>query len=272
MKLELFSANASGNVTLFVTSPVSRKEYGLYAQKLLANPSLGGEQVAYIIQESNPRWDGKFEMCGMEFCCNATRSFGLKLALEEEKNQGHRTMPSVLRICASGMDQILTVAANTKTMETSVLLPPPLSLSKKSIKLGSNFINATVVELEGIMHVVLMDIPYDNTIVDVIRHIVMKDYNPMAVGVLFYNQISQSMFPAVYVRDVDTTYLEGSCGSGTAALAAALSYEKTDGTHYYSFQQPVGSLSSSVVKKDGHLVSVSVEGPIILSPSITVEI
>jgi len=272
MELKIFSANASGNVTLFVTTPVERIKYGAFAQRLLNDPELNGEQVAYIVPDSNPSWDGKFEMCGLEFCCNATRSFGLYLALSQRKQNNLAANEFSVKVHASGMREIMTVSGNLKTRWVSVLLPPPLSIARRTILIQRQSIQCTMVEMDGIGHVVLMDLEFDDSLADSIHEIFQKESDPVAMGVLFYNSIDKSMIPVVYVREVETKFLEGSCGSGTAALACALSYEKPDGRYRYDTKQPQGELSSEAIIKDGRVTSVTVDGIIDIEPIKTVVI
>ena len=57
--------------------------------------------------------------------------------------------------------------------------------------------------------------------------------------------------PVVYVKDVDTTYFEGSCGSGTTACAAAFGLEKGEGIHHFVFPQPAGTIEATAVIAGG---------------------
>ncbi len=55
------------------------------------------------------------------------------------------------------------------------------------------------------------------------------------MGVMFYDTARNVLTPVVYVKDVDTTYFEGSCGSGSTAVAAAFCQEERSGTFsFYS--------------------------------------
>jgi diaminopimelate epimerase len=78
------------------------------------------------------------------------------------------------------------------------------------------------------------------------------------------------MTPVVYVKDVDTTYFEGSCASGTLAAAYAVGTIKDDGIHELTMQQPGGILNAKVIKKEGHIENIYLNGPITLSDVITI--
>jgi diaminopimelate epimerase len=79
------------------------------------------------------------------------------------------------------------------------------------------------------------------------------------------------MIPVVYVRDVDTTYFEGSCGSGTTACAAAFGTIMGDGTHNFSFPQPAGTIDSTIEIYKGKIQTVTIEG-IVTYKELEVEI
>jgi diaminopimelate epimerase len=80
------------------------------------------------------------------------------------------------------------------------------------------------------------------------------------------------MTPVVYVRDVNTVYHEGSCGSGTVALAVSLSKATKYGDSFYNIKQPSGSIESIVHMDDGKPTSVTIGGPVSLSEDIILNI
>ena len=117
----------------------------------------------------------------------------------------------------------------------------------------------------------------------------MKKYNPPAIGVMFWNSEEEKLTPAVYVRDVDTTYFEGSCGSGSTACAIVFGLRQGKGSHSFSFAQPAGTIEAECVitKADGSeasalpgsliygglkLESVFIEGKVSLSEPVQVEV
>jgi hypothetical protein len=71
--------------------------------------------------------------------------------------------------------------------------------------------------------------------------------------------------PVVYVSAVDTTYFEGSCGSGTTALCTALSTGRPDGTYTYDVHQPRGTIRCSCTVRSGSVTDVCIEGPVSIS-------
>ena len=228
-KIKIIVADPAGNITIFVKDHFDRSEYTQVARQLLEMKELRGEQVAFILDTSScGRAQGKMEMCGLEFCGNASRSFGLIKA----KELGIEGKGSVF-VDVSGCDEILTVDVNTESSYTKVKMPNPVGLSK--IDLSSLAIGDAVgrgdavpaVDFGGILHVILRGIPATEKNFAAIKDLIMAKYNPPALGVMFCSSDIKkdggasicTMTPVVYVKDVDTTYFEGSCGSGTTACA-----------------------------------------------------
>ena len=110
------------------------------------------------------------------------------------------------------------------------------------------------------------------------------------MGVMFWNTKEDFLTPVVYVRDVDTTYYEGSCGSGSTACCIAFGLEAGEGNHFYNFRQPAGTIEAScVISKvdsrnesavlpnsliygDLRVESVFIEGEVSLSEPVKIEI
>ena len=89
-------------------------------------------------------------------------------------------------------------------------------------------------------------------------------YAPPAMGVMFFDSEKNFLTPVVYVRDVDTTYFEGSCGTGSTAVAAAFTTEEKSGTFQFELQQPAGIIISTIEKAHGEIKTIYIQGPIVL--------
>ena len=289
-KVKIIVANPAGNITIFVKDHFEREMYPKVAGQLLAMDDLNGEQVAFILDTpSCGRAEGKMEMCGLEFCGNGSRSFGLIKA----KEMGIKGKGSVF-VDVSGCDEILTIEVDTETDYTKVKMPAPVRMSK--IDLSPLAIGATaatadmsevpVVDFGGILHVVLCGVPATKENFEIIKEFIMAKFNPPALGVMFCERnieetgiqadagktIQCPMVPVVYVKDVDTTYFEGSCGSGTTACAAAFGLKHGDGIHHFVFPQPAGTIESTAHISGGRIEKIFIEGKVELSPEMEVEI
>lgn len=278
-KINIIVADPAGNITIFVKDRFGREDYQNVATQLLAMEELKGEQVAFILDVPEcGRAEGRMEMCGLEFCGNASRSYGLIRAHE----MGICGEGKVF-IDISGCNEILTVDVNTETGFTKVKMPLPVSMTEfdlSKLPIDDLKVNpmaemllrrASLVNFGGIVHVVLSDIQAKPETFELIKDVVMEKYNPPAIGVMFCDSRENKMIPVVYVRDVDTTYFEGSCGSGTTACAAAFGTIMGDGTHNFSFPQPAGNIDSTIEIYKGKIQKVTIEG-IVTFKELEVEI
>jgi len=259
-EIDIIVANPSGNITIFVKTPVPRSEYQTVAAQLLAMEELKGEQVAFILQEPTlPGIDGAMEMCGLEFCGNASRSFALLLAQEAgDTGQVKKTVK------VSGCDEPLTVELNMDTQCAKVRMPNPISCEKKQ--------ECTIVDFGGILHIIVEDLPPEEEIFNLLRDRVYSQMNPPAMGVMFWDTAEKRLTPVVYVKDVDTTYFEGSCGSGTTAMAAAFSLGQPDGVYTWTIPQPAGTIEAAAAVKDGRAAELYIDSPVQLGPMQSVEV
>ena len=255
-KINITVADPAGNITVFVNDFFPRNEYQHIAKKILDIPELKAEQVAFVTP-ADDNCDGSFEMCGLEFCGNATRSFGLITACRLERDGD-------FIIKASGADKPLTVNVQRESSYTKVFMPLPCGIDKTD--------NGTLVDLGGIVHLDTDIYSPTEENFAALKESFYSDNDAPAFGVMFCAKNSSSMIPAVYVKDVDTTYFEGSCGSGTTACSAAFSLVKADGTYTYELVQPEGTIISSVTISDGSITAVTIEGAVGLKENIEIEI
>ena len=251
--IEIIPADPAGNKTIFVTTHVERSSYQTIASFLLSLDEYEAEQVAFILP------DGSMEMCGMEFCGNASRTYGLIYANEAGlKGDGYVT------INVSGCAHPLNVQVNTDTNYTKIGMPAPISIE--------DYNNDILVNLGGIIHLVTTDKKADPNTFQRLKNRLLNEFNPPALGVLFYEPYSGELTPVVYVADVDSTYFEGSCASGTVAVAAAMTRDMPDGEASFTVKQPKGTLTASIKKRQNSIESVSIEGPVIVEDAIIIEL
>ena len=249
--ITIIPADPAGNKTIFVITPVERSSYQTVASFLLSLDEYEAEQVAFILP------DGSMEMCGLEFCGNASRTYGLIRA----KELGAAGSGSVY-INVSGCDHPLNVEFNTDTDWTKIDMPKPVSISEYN---GDILVN-----LGGIMHLVTTSKKADPNTFQRLKNRLMKEFNPPALGVMFYNPDTCELTPVVYVADVDSTYFEGSCASGSVAVACAMTRSMADGDASFILKQPKGTLTAAIKKRQNKIVSVSIEGPVIIEEAVCV--
>ena len=246
-------ADASGNITIFVLDKFQRTQYQDIATQLLSMEALGGEQVAFVTGESS------MDMCGLEFCGNASRSFALMLA-EERQIEG----TAKIQIQVSGCNEILGVDVDPANSYTRIKMPLPVSVIHME-HTGLEFLDgACLVDLDGIMHAVVTDIEPSEENFVLAKDYVNANYAPPAMGVMFFDSEKNFLTPVVYVRDVDTTYFEGSCGTGSTAVAAAFTTEEKSGIFQFELTQPAGMIIATIEKAHGEMKNIYIQGPIIL--------
>lgn len=275
-KIDIVVAYPSGNITIMVLTPIDRSDYKEVARKLLDMKELNGEQVAYILppkttETSNSTIGEQYpemEMCGLEFCGNASRAFAYYTAL----NAPEKKEKTAVKV--SGCDHPLTAKIDYQTGNIEMEMPIPVSYKLFSAKELSLQKDGILVNIDGISHLILQDIPPMYETFENLKDFIYENYdcNLPAFGVMFCDTVNDLMTPAVYVKDVDTTYFEGSCASGTVAASFALTKSMSDGIHNFKFEQPEGTLYSTVIKKQGRTEQILLKGIITLSEKITVEI
>lgn len=278
--IRIIPADPAGNKTIFVTTPVDRSNYQKVASFLLSLEEFEAEQVAFILPSEQPapseaehaageggmldtadapRPVGVMEMCGLEFCGNASRTFALiharNLGLEGEHD---------IDINVSGCEELLQVRVNTETNHTRINMPAPHTVM--------SYNGDILVDMGGIMHLVTTDKKADPNVFQRLKNRLMNEFHPPALGVMFYDNETGEMTPVVYVADVDSTYFEGSCASGTVAAAAALTMDSSDGEYSFTIRQPKGALTAVIKKRQNSIESVSIEGPVIIDGEVTVEL
>ncbi|MCI6012288.1 MAG: hypothetical protein MRZ97_05785 [Firmicutes bacterium] len=277
--LSIQIADPSGNITIFVRTPVERRYYQQVAEQLLMEEDYGAEQVAFILPPSSasqnvsagdPGVDGSMEMCGLEFCGNASRAFALMLA-RETGCSGRVTK----KIRVSGCADPLTVELDMEKSRAKIRMPDPLSCEVQG--------DRTVVDLGGILHIITESpkLPGQTEeevqtameqIFGKIRSEVYRKMNPPALGVMFWDSTEKKLTPVVYVKDVETIYFEGSCGSGTTACAAAFSMGKPDGVYEWSVPQPAGIIDVTAEVKDGRAQAIYIDSQVKLGEIMTTEV
>lgn len=262
MKMTLVRADPAGNITALVTTPVDRQDYTAVSTYILQQGIVQAQQVGFF---TAPQIGGavRLEMMGGEFCGNALRSAGLYWAW----SQGLRGTCSI-EVEISGARWPLTVTVQPESGFASAQMPLP-KLMEEHILYGQRY--APVV-LEGIVHLVC-DVPLQE--LEALERTMAEAcvrFHQKACGILFFDAQAQRMTPVVYVAGTGSIVYEGSCASGTTALAAVLAHRAGDGLHSYPVRQPGGEITALVRKSGGRITEVSIGGPVGLSEEMEVDI
>ena len=256
MKLKLCAADPAGNVTLLVETPVPKEQYHTVANRLLALPELGGEQVGFLTE---PRMGGaiRLEMMGGEFCGNAARCAGYYHA----RKTGCGRLVSVE---ISGCGDVLQVEVD----EDSAWAEMPIPMAVGPVEVAG--LPMTAVRFEGIVHLVASMAPLPRErVAELLPSLAMR-FSAPAVGLMFLE--GDGMTPAVYVRETDSLFWENSCASGSAAVACAMTAWEPDGIFRQVLLQPGGTISTEVIRRNGCTVSLRIGGKVTVGAPKTVEL
>jgi diaminopimelate epimerase len=219
---------ADGNATAIklLESSLARKEYADNGTKLMSETKkYNVEQCGFLIASDN-----HFEMSGGEFCGNAARSAAMLLYQIKGGPNFEFTMSgfpnpikATVKATKDNKYDVTCVFPGLKTQTT-----PVQALGKKAI----------LVDLGGIVHVVIED-EFPTNDYEAQHRQIIEDLNLTsrdAVGVCWINRKDDIviMHPVVWVRDIDSFFYEGSCGSGTIAVGKV--------TNVNSVVQPTGQV------------------------------
>jgi diaminopimelate epimerase len=164
----------------------------------------------------------------------------------------------------SGIEKPLEVFVDTQNNFTRAFMPLPekMELIPKGTIMDCPQI--LKVDLGGIIHFVVLDLPYSDSIFNLIKDFGMSHFQPPALGVMFVDSQTFDMIPIVYVKEVDTIYHEGSCGSGTLAALIALEEKLSLGEEVFrcNLSQPRGKIGGTLYKNGNIIEKITIEGPV----------
>ena len=254
MNLDYCIADPAGNVTVIVTSPVEKSEYAAISRRLLELID-GAEQVGFLVE---PCFGGavRLEMMGGEFCGNALRCAALYHAKETVGFE-----KGIVKTEISGCDRVFDVAVDMT--ESSAEAEMPLPVDTDIAMLWKTRI-ADAVIFDGIVHCVSYQDHSDIKpawLKESLRSLAIQ-YRTSAVGLLQVDKEKLAVTPIVYVVSTDTMVYEGSCASGSEAVAICLVEDEPDGIYTYELTEPEGVLSVTAVKENGDVTSVRIGGMI----------
>ena len=256
MKFTVVMADPAGNRTAIVRSGVPKADRQKVAEAIMADPALKAEQVGF---ETRPLYGGslgRLEMAGGEFCGNAARSFGYLLCTEREIDH--------CKIEISGTREKLEVICDLERETAAAQMPMPDLIEMAGDEADQLY---PIVISRGISHMICQDREFDEAFARRMIDKFGKKYS--AFGVMFVS--GDVLTPVVYVKEPESICLESSCGSGSLAAAWFLTRNKEDGFHSYSFEQPGGTITVNMAKRQGRYAG-TIGGKIALEDPIEIEI
>lgn len=269
MKLHFAKVNPVENMTIFVMDPLPRENHFEIANKLMNYNSVHAEQVGFIETTNNGDMDKSFirlQMMGGEFCGNATRSLAA-LMVHNQYPQGIEKVDGGynVELYTSGLDNdvikcFVQPTEEAHTYYSRVKMPDLIDISDLQFDFEGNNIDTIRVDFPGMTHFIVDSTKLDdkNNFYELVKEF-MADEEYDAFGIMFFNYETEFLDPLVYVRSTDSLFWERSCGSGSSALAAALSYENKEDIKK-SVKQPGGELEITASYNDGKINNIYLNG------------
>lgn len=306
-QINVVIANPAGNTTILVLTQVPISRYGEISSQLLAidyrkeygeafrrtdgqgkaiftepiyRKEIRGEQVGFVLPDQADSNTGRpipaLNMSGLEFCGNAARAFAFYAATLADPPR------KALQVKMSGCEEAVRVEVDPDQKDAAAQMPLPRFAGRFPVNrlgLEEEAPDGILVDMDGISHLVLRGVePLLETFETIKAHFFSAERDDgsaggfPAFGVMFLDEEDNRMIPVVYVRDVDTTYFEGSCASGTTAAAFAEVMDREDGIYRMSFREPAGTLYAEVIREEGETSGIRLSGQVELSDVIAVEI
>ncbi len=233
MKTEYYIINPTGNITALVLGEHKKADYAAIGSAVMKKHN-NVEQVGFVSSVGD---DISINMCGGEFCGNATMS-AAALAFDLSLKQG--TVSYLINASGAEGAVPVTVKENNGGYICEISVKRPENIEEKKLKFKDKEFVFPVVTLGGISHIIVENQSVFADADDMIRHFA-KELCVNALGMMFYNTVSGKLDPLVYVSNANTLFYENSCASGSCALCAYLSRNNADVVEY-AFKQPGGTL------------------------------
>jgi len=236
----------SGNTTAVVFDQMldaDREQLNAQVMEAWKRKSFGEpeiEQCCFVTIPKDLRTIARVEMFGGEFCGNATRSV-IQLITEGKDYQG--------LIEVSGVDRPLNFNARNGSVAVEMPLP-------QTGELYTDIEEGTLVRLDGIVQIVVTKEEQQDKITPrkLLTELVSQNKYGLAeepaVGVSFFDAISNKSEFSVWVKEVNTIFDETACGSGTCAIGIVSALQKQQNQRL-EIIQPSGEIITTETVLDG---------------------
>lgn len=264
MNISYTKIDPSGNITLIVGSPVPRSEQSRVAAELMARDP-EAEQVGFLEAPSDPCCSVRLQMMGGEFCGNATLSAAAVITRQLDMDGAD------MLIEVSGAPEPVKVSGTAPAPDVfngEVAMPLPESISECSFLDGFDCYTLPLVRFPGICHAILPAGALSREKAERLIGPWCRQIRADALGLMFFDREKSALTPLVYVGSTGTAVWEGSCASGTSAVAAYLA--EIDGEYArVRLAQPRGTLSAAASYSGSQLRSLSLSGSAVIRGKFT---
>jgi len=252
MNIKYIIYNPAGNITALVIGDKYSVEERKIINKFIMEKETEVEQVGFLSEENI-----RLTMAGGEFCGNATRCAVLYYIKKKSKGRTY-VCPKEITI----NNNKLKVGIN-KGQKIWCEIPIEdykiIKIDKKIYQIV--FQGITIIALEKN----LKDLK--KTAKEIIKKYKIDDD---AIGVMFIERIEEyiNIYPVVWVKAIDTLFLENACGSGTIAVTMLETW-LTKKSNKYKVQQPSGEfLETNITIKNNKITKAILSGKIVTDNKI----
>ncbi|MDO4973482.1 MAG: hypothetical protein Q4E38_04665 [Eubacteriales bacterium] len=225
----------TGNITALVESTVAVEEQPTAAAALMQrHPEV--EQVGFLRFPDRADHSGvqaELRMAGGEFCGNASMSAAALCLLRQGAPGGTETMPELVRIRVSGVEEPVTVRLRREGLNSfraRVHMPTPQSIGERVFAFEGVSGRLPLVCLEGISHLLVgpdtafAPLLRDRPAAERAVRAWCAELKADGLGLMFLSDEEGTwhLTPLVYVPGSGTVFWENSCASGSAAVGMAL--------------------------------------------------
>ena len=260
MQISFVKISPTQNITLFVTTPVSREMQPVVAERLLAPDGVGGEQVGFFEAPTLPGAPLRLQMMGGEFCGNATMALGAYTAWKANLPDG-ASSEYCFEISGASEPVSCRIRRAGDAFEGTVDMPVCEDVTEAELETDRGVVHLPVVRLPGISHIVAPTSLAQLSLAEIERRI--RSWNgrigAAALGVLRYDEAEAYMEPVVYVPCTDSVVWERGCGSGTAALGCYLA-RRSGHSLTANVRQPGGVISVSAELNQCRVTRLTISG------------
>lgn len=254
------------NVTILVESSIPRERQAETAAKLLAYDGVGGEQVGFLERPTLPGAQLRLQMMGGEFCGNAAMSAGAYLAWKNGMADGG-SFDYVLEVSGASGLVGCRIERRGSNYRGAVRMPLPERFDEVTLQTDEGERVMQMVCMPGIVHVI---VPMDERLSrqEIERRIRSwnEEIRADALGVLRYDEETQTIEPIVYVPATDSAVWERGCGSGTAALGSWKAWS-TGKAYIGGVYQPGGEIIVEADVTDGKVTDLKIVGTVRITAS-----
>ena len=265
MNISYTKIDPSGNITLIVDSFVPREEQSRIAA-LLMERDPEAEQVGFLEAPKDPCCAVRLQMMGGEFCGNAT----LSAAAVVMRQLGLDAGDMLIEVSGSpGPVKVTGVMSAPGRFDGEVDMPLPESIYECSFLDGFDCHTLPLVRFPGICHAIVSAGTLTREKAEAVIGPWCRQIGSEALGLMFFDKDKNTLTPLVYVESTGTAVWEGSCASGTAAVASYLA--ELDGEYAsVCLFEPRGRLSAEAACSGSQVTSLKLSGSAVIRGKNTV--